>query len=164
MIEYSTDEDDRNFLQKYGWYFIILFITIHYLKRNVFMPILSERQRKQNYKQATDPQRVAILQEQMIKVRLEQQRQAELKSNEAKEQKKLKKIQRLKETKVDQPLGKTNVGGGHRLGSGDDPSSSSTNRNSSSSSSTSYNPLMPSTGHAGPSYRPSRRSRPGGGG
>lgn len=101
-------------------------------------PKLNEREQKKNYKDATEPQRVARLHEEMVKVREEQQRQAQLKSQEAKEKKKLKEIQRLKESRVDQPHSR-NSSGGHRLGSGGESSS--------------YNPLMPSSGRTGPSYR-----------
>lgn len=105
--------------------------------------MLNDRKRKKNYQEAIEPDRVARLQEQMIKVREEQQRLAQIKSHEAKEKKKMKMIQRLKETKVDQPSSSRN-GGGYRLGSGSGSGNGGTS---------SYNPLMPSSGRSGPSYR-----------
>jgi len=72
----------------------------------------------------------------MLKVREEQQIQAQKQSQEAKEKRKLKKAMRLKETAVNQTSTT-----GRKLGStsGDDKKG--------------YNPLMPSSGSAGPSYR-----------
>lgn len=148
-------DDDRNFVQKYGWHAVILFITIYYLRKNVLNPILNERERKKNYEEATDPDRVARLREEMKRVREEQQHLAQVKSEEAKEKRKEKMAKRLKDSAVDQPW---KTSGGRKLGTGKDQTEKG------SSASSTYNPLMPSSGHMRPSYRPTRRQRPGGGG
>lgn len=72
----------------------------------------------------------------MLKVREEQQIQAQKQSQEAKEERKLKKAMRLEKTAVNQT---STTGRTLGLTSGDDKKG--------------YNPLMPSSGSAGPSYR-----------
>lgn len=136
----------QNMLQSFGWYILFFVISLYYLRENVINPYIDNRKKKKNYEEATAPERVSRLREQMLKVREEQQIQAQKQSQEAKEERKLKKAMRLEKTAVNQT---STTGRTLGLTSGDDKKG--------------YNPLMPSIGSAGPSYRPSRRSTGGGG-
>jgi len=109
----------------------------------VINPYIDQRKKKKNYEEATAPERVSRLREQMLKVREEQQIQALKKSQEAKEKRQLIKSIRLKETAVNQT---STTGRKFGSKSGDDNKGKPTSRSS-------YNPLMPSSGSAGPSYR-----------
>mmetsp|Transcript_22712 Transcript_22712/g.33631 ORF Transcript_22712/g.33631 Transcript_22712/m.33631 type:complete len:153 (+) Transcript_22712:155-613(+) len=140
-------------LQSSGWYILFFAISLYYLRENVINPYIDQRKKKKNYEEATAPERVSRLREQMLKVREEQQIQALKKSQEAKEKRQLIKSIRLKETAVNQT---STTGRKFGSKSGDDNKGKPTSRSS-------YNPLMPSSGSAGPSYRPSRRSAGGGG-
>jgi len=149
MIEY---EDIRNHLQKYGWYIFFLVASVYYLRENVISPYITDRKKKKNYKEATAPERVAKLREHMLKVREDQQKQAQKKSQEAEERKLKKKAIGLKKSAVNSTDKKLVSASAEDKGKGKSLSRSS------------YNPLMPSSGSAGPSYRPARRSGAGSGG
>jgi hypothetical protein len=85
---------------------------------------------------------VSKLQEKMLVVRGEQQEEARKKSQEAKKERELKKAKRFKDSAI------SKASNGQRLGS-----TSEDDSKIKSLSRPSYNPLLPSSGSAGPSYR-----------
>lgn len=68
---------------------IIYYLSlVSWQTKKVIHPIIHQYQTKQSYKQATDPNRVAVLSPDMRRVRAKQQQLAEIRAAEAKEERK----------------------------------------------------------------------------
>lgn len=110
-----------------------------------------------------DPDRVLHLNQELSRIRSEQQEHFKEISNRVQKEKKEKMLQRRKEMR--DKLEQKEVGTGHRLGrrpneGGKHQGEEKGTRDSISRSN--YNPLMPSSGMSS-NYRPARRCPPGGG-
>ncbi|KAL7457306.1 hypothetical protein ACHAWC_008826 [Mediolabrus comicus] len=93
MMQYITEIKNvisslLRYLHRNAWTIIFILAGGYFLFDNFIHPFIHQYQTKQSYKQATDPNRVAVLSPDMRRVRAKQQQLAEKRAAEAKEERK----------------------------------------------------------------------------
>mmetsp|Transcript_19993 Transcript_19993/g.27417 ORF Transcript_19993/g.27417 Transcript_19993/m.27417 type:complete len:174 (-) Transcript_19993:612-1133(-) len=148
------------FIHQHAWSILFAAVVGYYIKVSYLDPYLEERNRQISYRDATNPHRVATLEQDMKRVREMQQEKHAAATSAAAQVEKKKKSEEMEQRRVKQPM-EVRGGDGRRLGDGNSSSSSSSRAGNNSSSSGSggggYNPMNPwSSSTSG--YRPARRN------
>lgn len=146
-----------SFFQENAWNTVLILILGWFLKIHLFDPWYDDLRNRRSYEAATDPNRTKSLNEDLRRIREQQQEEVRCKAKEAAEAKKKKKAEELEKKRIQQPG--EELRGGSRLG-GDGPRRRrrTTNHGSTGVSRSSFNPMDPSSSSTGGGYRPQSRN------